>query len=90
MKKYNIVCVTHDYKTSIMGTYLSHRNALEALSIRISDEYKSIENQHFYKVYYESCNEITIYSLGLLYGKSLLCKYFIIEFEDSSEKIIKV
>ena len=90
MIKYNVVCVLADYKTFIVGTFLNHRDALEALSESICQQFKKDDVKNNYKVYYESNSEITINQLGYIYGKSLFCKYFIIEFEDNSEKLSKV
>ncbi len=88
MKKFNIVCVLADYKTSIVGTFLNHRDALEALSVCIGREFKNKEVYSDYRVYYESNSEITIHQVGLLYGKTLHCKYFIIEYDDKTNDLI--
>ncbi len=87
VKKYNIVCVQADYKTIIVGTFLNHRDALEALSVCIGKEFKNKEVQNDYRVYYESNSEISIHQVGLLYGKTLYCKYFILEFDDKTDFI---
>lgn len=85
MKKYNIICVLANYKTSIVATFLHKKDALEALSACISKEFKNEEVNNYYKVYWDSSSEITINYCGYM-GKSLYCKYFIIEYEDKTNE----
>lgn len=84
MKKYNIVFVDSIFKTSIIDTHLTHKDAIEQLTCIINKEYKTEDSQKYYKIYYESKDEITIYYLGFM-GKYLHGKYFIIEFEDKTD-----
>lgn len=84
MRKYNIVYVSVDYKVSIIDTFLTHKDALEKLSSLINEDYKSEENQKYYKIYYENNNEISIFYIGYL-TKSFYCKYFIIPYEDKTD-----
>lgn len=84
MKKYNIICVNFDYTTKIVETFLTHKDAIESLTTTLNTEYKTEEKQKYYRVYYESKDEITINYCGYL-GKSLHAKYFIIEYNDDTE-----
>ncbi len=83
MKKYNIIRVNHDYTTTIQETHLHHKDAIESLTNSLND-YKTEEKEKYYKVYYESKDEITINYCGWS-GKSLHAKYFIIEYEDDTD-----
>lgn len=82
MKKFNIVRVNSDYKTSIIKTFLSHGESIEYLANLIDKEYKKEDNS--YKIYYTSKDEITIHYVGYL-SKGLEVKYFIIEYEDDTQ-----
>lgn len=86
MRKYNIVGVDYDYQTSIIETFVSHKDAIEYLSELINKEYKSEDKQKSYRVYYESNSEITVHYVGY-FSKSLHCKYFIIDFNDKTNEI---
>ena len=81
MKKFNIVKVNHDYKTSIIKTFLTHGESIEYLGNLIDKEYKKEDGS--YKIYYISRDEITINYIGYL-SKSLHTKYFILEYVDDT------
>lgn len=83
MKKYNIISVQYDFKTCVIDTFIEHKDAIEALTEIINEIYKNNENNKYYKIYYESKDEISIYYLGYL-NKSLHIKYFIIQYDDKT------
>lgn len=83
--KYNIVCVSIDYSTSIIGTYLTFKDAIEARTLLINKKFKNDEEHTNYRIYYEKDNITSVFYIGY-FGKTLLAKYFVIEFEDLSEE----
>lgn len=84
MKKHIIVRVNHDFTTKIEDVFLSHKDAIEYLSNMLNTDYKTEDKQKYYKIYYESNNEITINYCGWG-GRTLHAKWFIIEYEDETD-----
>lgn len=83
MKKYNIIRVGSDYKTTIIETHINHEDAIDSL-MNIINEYASEDKIKYYKTCISLKDEITVFYYGWS-GKSLHCKYFIIPFDDISE-----
>lgn len=82
LKKYAVIKLNTITNTcNILNVFLTKKDALEFMNCAIDDDLEFISD--WYKKEHESTDNIAIYQLHFVARKSLVCKYFLQQYEDT-------